>query len=70
MNIRIWQEHLKSDYWAYTGSLATPPCTENVQWYVMTKPAVISGSNVLAFKDLGWTKPFTIPLSGSPRKSP
>jgi carbonic anhydrase len=51
VNLSVFDSHLRGSYFAYQGSITTPPCTENVQWYVMSKPAVISGSNVLAFKD-------------------
>jgi carbonic anhydrase len=50
INMSVFDKQLQSSYFAYKGSIATPPCTENVQWYVMSKPAVISGSNVMALK--------------------
>ncbi len=39
-------------YFAYTGSLTTPPCTEDVKWHVMQTPMVISYSQLAAFKKL------------------
>ena len=31
-----------SPYYHYSGSLTTPPCSEQVQWYVMAKPLAVS----------------------------
>ncbi len=39
-------------YFAYTGSLTTPPCTEDVKWHVMQAPMVISYAQLAAFKKL------------------
>jgi carbonic anhydrase len=50
VNLSVFDENLQSSYFAYQGSVTTPPCTENVQWYVMSKPAVISGVNVMTLK--------------------
>lgn len=35
--------------YVYTGSLTTPPCTEGVQWIVMTQPIQMSKDQIAAF---------------------
>ena len=39
-------------YFAYMGSLTTPPCTEDVKWQVMRAPIEISYAQLAAFKKL------------------
>lgn len=39
-------------YFAYTGSLTTPPCSEDVKWQVMKTPIEISYRQLAAFKKL------------------
>jgi carbonic anhydrase len=39
-------------YFAYTGSLTTPPCSEGVAWYVLTSHATVSPQQVAAFAKL------------------
>jgi carbonic anhydrase len=36
-------------YFTFTGSLTTPPCTEDVTWFVLKTPVQISRSQVAAF---------------------
>jgi len=36
------QESLGGEYWAYKGSLTTPPCSETVQWFIMKNPLGIT----------------------------
>ena len=37
-------------YYHYIGSLTTPPCTENVQWYLLKTPAEASKEQIAAFR--------------------
>jgi carbonic anhydrase len=39
-------------YFAFTGSLTTPPCSEEVKWHVMKTPIEISYAQLAAFKKL------------------
>ena len=39
------QEH----FYAYGGSLTTPPCTEGVQWIVLKEPIELSGDQIHRF---------------------
>ena len=43
--------HLPSDNYAYhyTGSLTTPPCSENVQWLVLRDPVQLTADQIAAF---------------------
>ena len=42
----------KRAYWAFEGSLTTPPCSEEVQWHVLKEPVQISKEQIAAFKKL------------------
>ncbi len=37
------------DYYTYTGSLTTPPCTEGVRWLLMTQPVTMSTEQIATF---------------------
>jgi carbonic anhydrase len=38
------------DYYAYSGSLTTPPCTEGVRWIVLKTPVQASAGQIATFK--------------------
>lgn len=38
------------DYYRYSGSLTTPPCSEGVRWYVMKQPTSVSKAQIEAFR--------------------
>ena len=38
------------DYYRYSGSLTTPPCSEGVRWYVMKQPTAVSKAQIEAFR--------------------
>jgi len=42
----------KQDYYFYTGSLTTPPCTEGVKWMVLKRPVEVSADQIKQFTDL------------------
>lgn len=46
---RLFPEN--KSYYAYGGSLTTPPCSENVQWVIFKEPIVVSLEEVLKLKD-------------------
>ncbi len=38
-------------YYSYTGSLTTPPCSENVNWIVFKEPIILSVEEVIKLRD-------------------
>ena len=41
----------KQDYYRFSGSLTTPPCSEGVRWLVMKTPIEASAAQIKAFTD-------------------
>ncbi len=39
----------KKDYYTFAGSLTTPPCTENVTWFVLKNPTQVSADELARF---------------------
>ncbi len=39
------------DHYRYVGSLTTPPCTEGVQWVVMSEPVTVSDEDMAQFAE-------------------
>lgn len=39
-------------YYSFSGSLTTPPCSEDVTWYVLKHPAMISAEEIERFSQL------------------
>jgi carbonic anhydrase len=39
-------------YYTFPGSLTTPPCTENVTWYVLKEPVTLSAGEIKEFSKL------------------
>jgi carbonic anhydrase len=37
------------NYYRYSGSLTTPPCSEGVRWYVMKQPITVSKAQIEQF---------------------
>jgi carbonic anhydrase len=39
-------------YYTFSGSLTTPPCTENVTWFVLIHPVTVSAAEIEQFSKL------------------
>ena len=39
-------------YYSYTGSLTTPPCSEEVRWNILTQPIQVSDEQIATFANL------------------
>jgi carbonic anhydrase len=42
----------RQDYYAYMGSLTTPPCSEGVRWQILKQPMELSKEQLAAFRKL------------------
>ncbi|HEY0581337.1 MAG TPA: carbonic anhydrase family protein, partial [Chloroflexota bacterium] len=40
------------DYYTYSGSLTTPPCSETVRWIVLKQPVQVSRAQIAAFRSV------------------
>jgi carbonic anhydrase len=40
----------RKDYYRYSGSLTTPPCSEGVRWYVLKQATTLSNRQIEAFR--------------------
>lgn len=40
----------EKEYFYYSGSLTTPPCLENVNWFILKTPIEVSGDQILFFQ--------------------
>lgn len=56
-----FEKQLDGPFYHYSGSLTTPPCTENVHWYILERPAPVSKEMVNHFKTL-----FPSPMNNRP----
>jgi len=46
------KESLHGEYYTYTGSLTSPPCTEGVKWYVMKRPLGVQADQLATLTSL------------------
>lgn len=52
VNLGAFQRQFSGSYFHYQGSLTMPPCSEEVHWYMLEEPAVVTRSMVSAFKKI------------------
>jgi len=54
-NVQIDASHLlpsNRSYYTFPGSLTTPPCTEDVKWFVLKNPMTVSAGEIERFSQL------------------
>ena len=56
----IPEEVFTDGYFAYEGSLTTPPCTDIVRWHVMNAKSYIGKAQIARFRDLMYTSNHTV----------
>jgi carbonic anhydrase len=42
--------YVNAGYWSYSGSLTTPPCTDNITFYVLKPTLVFSAAQIAEFE--------------------
>jgi len=50
LDLNAFASEYDDDFYHYTGSLTTPPCSEKVHWYVLERPALVTKDMVKSFK--------------------
>lgn len=51
----LWDDVDRTKYWSYDGSMTTPPCAENVDWYVLMDRPILQVSQQMRFQEaIGW----------------
>lgn len=56
----IPEEVFSDGYFAYQGSLTTPPCTDIVRWHVMNAKSYIGKAQIARFRELMFTSNITM----------
>jgi len=50
LNLALLMGETLQNFWRYSGSLTTPPCTENVLWTIFTEPIFFVESELKSFR--------------------
>eukprot|EP00931_Biecheleriopsis_adriatica_P080959 TRINITY_DN54308_c0_g1_i1.p1 TRINITY_DN54308_c0_g1~~TRINITY_DN54308_c0_g1_i1.p1 ORF type:complete len:440 (-),score=130.17 TRINITY_DN54308_c0_g1_i1:78-1397(-) len=51
VDLNVFKDQINSGFYHYNGSLTTPPCAENVHWYVASKSAAVSKDMIKTFQE-------------------
>ena len=65
----VFQDQTNSKTFIYEGSLTTPPCTENIIWFVLKTPYKISLKNLKIFREKWENNPIFADGRGNNRNS-